>query len=405
MDPLDVITNIESISPHYGAIFSADEQSVIGYEVVGKIVVDGTEESLGAFLQDESVPDEYRLEVEDKIARKALNYLPNAAPSVFIFLHRDVNLLMSDQGERFLSLLKEFEKQGCSLDRIVLDIKADKYHGDMKSLVHLLTYYRTYGIKVSIHHSGGESSNLNRIGLLSPDILKIDLKPLTLTSVSQSYNDVLYSIVLLARKIGADLLYKDIEMNFQLRYAWKNGGRYFQGAYLQNPAEHSVDKYLLKGRLKTEFHQFIVTEKKKLEMLYQKTEAFHLRVHGHLSSLKKETKDFNTLLIQLAEQMSDCSFRMYVCDEDGFQQTGNIYRDNNNWIIQEEYYEKNWSWRPYFLENMLRMRRDRKGFFSDLYTDIETGDTIRTFSYPIDEQLYLFIDLPYSYLYEQDGLL
>ena len=47
----------------------------------------------------------------------------------------------------------------------------------------------------------------------------------------------------------------------------------------------------------------------------------------------------------------------------------------------------------------------KKRFFSDLYSDIETGEMIRTFSYPMDDNMYLFIDLPYSYLYEQDGLL
>lgn len=53
----------------------------------------------------------------------------------------------------------------------------------------------------------------------------------------------------------------------------------------------------------------------------------------------------------------------------------------------------------------MRMRNLRKGFFSDLYSDLETGEMIRTFSYPMDDQMYLFIDLPYSYLYEQDGLI
>lgn len=58
-----------------------------------------------------------------------------------------------------------------------------------------------------------------------------------------------------------------------------------------------------------------------------------------------------------------------------------------------------------FLENIMRMRNLRKGFFSDLYSDLETGEMIRTFSYPMDDHMYLFIDLPYSYLYEQDGLI
>ena len=51
------------------------------------------------------------------------------------------------------------------------------------------------------------------------------------------------------------------------------------------------------------------------------------------------------------------------------------------------------------------MRNEKRGILSDLYTDIETVETIRTFSYPINNKEYVFLDLSYSYLYENDGLL
>ena len=37
-----------------------------------------------------------------------------------------------------------------------------------------------------------------------------------------------------------------------------------------------------------------------------------------------------------------------------------------------DYYMKNWSWRPYFLENIMKMRFENKARLSDLYADIET---------------------------------
>lgn len=53
----------------------------------------------------------------------------------------------------------------------------------------------------------------------------------------------------------------------------------------------------------------------------------------------------------------------------------------------------------------MKMRINKKGILSDLYTDIETGETIRTFSFPLNASDYLFVDLSYEYLYEHDGLL
>lgn len=404
MDPLDVMTNLDKVLPYYQAIFSADEQKVIGYEVLGRIELEHEVKSLGPFFQDEGIPDEYRIEVDDLLVTRALDQFLQIQNEALIFINRDADLLMRDHGESFLSLLQEKQSLGMELNRIVLEITEHNFIGNLEQLHHLLTYYRTYGIKIAVDNIGKGSSNLDRIGLLSPDILKIDLQPLRSTASLQSYDDVLYSISLLARKIGATLLYEDIEASFQLQYAWKNGGRYYQGYYLHKPDKEFIEKNVLKERLKDEFHQFIHAEKRKLHTLYTHSEKFHQRISSLLSKVMKQHEEFNAIIREVAVALDDCCFRIYICDEDGFQQSGNIIK-KEQWEFQPKYMLKNWSWRPYFLENMMKMRYDKKGFLSDLYTDIETGELIRTFSYPLNQNHYLFIDLPYSYLYEQEGLL
>jgi EAL domain-containing protein (putative c-di-GMP-specific phosphodiesterase class I) len=403
VDPLDIMTHLENVIPYYQAIFSADEHCVIGYEVLGRFQAGEEVVSLGSFFQDETIPEEFRHEVDYKVTSKALERFLNAPDSsALIFINRDANLLMMDRGEAFLQMLLDFQAKGLSLERIVLEITEHNFKGDLNQLSHLLTYIRTYGVKVAVDNIGKESSNLDRIGLLSPDILKIDLQELRKTSINHSYHDVLYSISLLARKIGATLLYEDIEASFQLQYAWRNGGRYYQGYYLAKPSGQLLERDYLKERLRQEFHQFIQHEKKKIQTLYHISEQFQQRLLALLSKYKKTT-DFNELISFLAEELSDSSFRIYICDEDGFQQSANIFRNKNRWELQPQYYMKNWSWRPYFLENIFRMRSRKRGILSDLYSDIETGETIRTFSYPLDEKHYLFIDLTYDYLFENDG--
>ncbi|WP_338786750.1 EAL-associated domain-containing protein [Metabacillus sp. FJAT-53654] len=405
MDPLDVLTNLDKVIPYYQAIFSADEQRVIGYEVLGRIEDNGKIHSLGPFFQDENVPDEYRIEIDDYIVHTAIDeFLMLRDPELLLFINRDANLLMIDHGESFLQILLEMQDSGLKLKQIVLEITEHNFKGDTEQLYHLLTYYRTYGIKIAIDNIGKASSNLDRIGMLSPDILKIDLQPLRLTSPSQSYYDVLYSISILARKIGATLLYEDVEVNFQLQYAWKNGGRYYQGYFLDKPKSHFINRDECKDRLKQEFQYYISAEKKKLERLYHFTENFHQRIHQLLSKIGKQYDDYNQLLKELSIQLDDCCFRIYICDEDGFQQSVNIYK-KNGWEIQPQYYLNNWSWRPYFLANIMKMRFNKKGFLSDVYSDIEKGDLIRTFSYPLNKDHYLFIDLSYEFLYDQEGLL
>ena len=403
MDALDILADLENVIPFFQPIFSAEEQRVIAYEVLGRYRSEGSIISLGPFFQDDQIPDEYKFEVDQLLAKKALEKALKLEEDVKIFLNRSADLLMFGHGEPFLQELIAFEKQGLNLDRIVLEVSDRHYKGDTDQLDHLLQYYRTYGIKIAIARIESESNYFERIGQLEPDFLKINLHALKSTSTGANFNDVLFSLSLLARKIGATLLFENIEMSYQLQFAWKNGGRYYQGYYLHPPAADFIPRGLLKDRLREKFHDFITYEKRKLETVYTTAEFFQIKVQEIVMKNKKTNDE--ELFLALIKEMDQIAFRIYVCNEDGFQNSANIFKGKNGWITQSEYIQKNWSWRPYFLENIIKMRNERKGILSDLYSDIETGETIRTFSFPMNDNEYLFIDISYQYLFEHDQLL
>jgi EAL domain-containing protein (putative c-di-GMP-specific phosphodiesterase class I) len=403
MDALDIMTNLNLVMPFYQAIFSADEHRVVGYEVLGRIKIDNEYKSLGSFFQDESVPEEYKIEVDDYVLEIALTHLIETEHQPFIFINRDANILMLDHGESLLERLQSFKEKGLDLNRVVIEITEHNFLGDIEQLNHLITYYRTYGLKIAIDNIGKESSNFDRIGILSPDILKIDLQALLKTNTAQSYHDVLYSISMLARKLGATLLYEDIETLFQLQYAWKNGGRYYQGFFLHRPNRTLPHRDVMKSRLGEQIQTFIQHEKKKLQGLNELAEQLNFSIQTLIQKNKK-VDEYNNLITLLGKNLNDRCFRLYICDEDGYQQSANMIKENDVWVLRHEYLMKNWSWRPYFLENIVHMRNTKKGILSDLYSDIESGETIRTFSYPLDDGHYLFIDIPYTFLFENHGL-
>ena len=401
MDVLDILTDLDHVIPFFQPIFSADEHKIIGYEILGRYVSDEQVISLGPFFLDKNIPDEYRLEVDNVVLTKALEKAISLEEDILLFVNRDMDILAQDSGEAFLQLLFQFQEKGISLNRIVLEISTEDPKMEFD---HLLNYYRTYGIKIAIDKMGDDSSHLDLIGQVKPDIVKVDLQPLRSTNQSLAYKDILYSLSILARKIGAMLLFKNIEMIYQLQFAWQHGGRYYEGYYLENPSRDFYSRDILKDKLKAEFHEFILYEKKKLESLVLLTERFHNRLQEMLNKNRK-ILDYEDLLKVLVKDLDKKALRIYICDEDGFQKSPNMFNKNNQWIVQLEYLQKNWSWRPYFLENIIKMRNDKKGILSDLYRDIETGETIRTFSYPLNTRDYLFIDLTYDFLYQNENLL
>jgi EAL domain-containing protein (putative c-di-GMP-specific phosphodiesterase class I) len=403
MDALDILTDLENVIPFFQPIFSADEHRIIAYEILGRYQTEAGPISLGPFFQDKEIPEEYRLEVDLTVLDKAFKKAVHLEKDILYFINRDAELLIHDEDEKLLQLILSYSEQGITPNQIVLEVCERNSYGELEDLDHILRYYRTYGIKIAIDKMGNDSSHLDRISQLEPDILKVDLQVMKSTAAGPAYQNILFSLSMLARKIGAALLFENIETVFQLQFAWRNGGRYYQGFYLKEPQSEFLDRGILKERLKQECHEFILSEKKKIENLFSLRDEFQIKVQDTLSRNRK-IDDYTQLLENLAKELNEMAFRMYICDEDGFQKSPNLFKVNNEWVIQPEYVEKNWSWRPYFLENIIKMRNEKKGILSDRYNDIETAVAIRTFCLPINSQEFLFIDLSSSYLFAREGL-
>lgn len=398
MDSMEMLTNLEHLQPYFQPVFSADEHVVIGYEILGRYVNDSGAIDIASFMQDEQIPEEYRIEVGQYLLQLALTKISANSENFFIFIPCEADLLMLDHGDSFLEMLKKHVGEE-ELSRVVVEFSENRFKGDFDSLHHLLTYYKTYGIKIAINDLG-LNSHQDKIATLSPQILKINNDELKHESWGLQ-KDFISSMGILARKIGASVLFEGIENVYELQFAWKNGVRYYQGVYLAEPAAHFIEPEQLKEKFKEECHRFIISEKKTLENRYYAKKKMQETIQSVVSKVKPSSVDIEQLKT-LATLLDDISFRLYVCDEDGFQTSPNIVRYSGKWIVQEEYKQKNWSWRPYFLKTIITMRNDQKGELSDSYSDIETGEIIRTFSVPLNAQEYLFIDISYNYLFEHD---
>lgn len=402
MDALDVMGKKEDIFPYFQPIVSADKQEVIGYEVLGRIRTDDGIKSLGFFFQDHSIPEEYIMEIDTHIRKLAILYFQKQESDQRLFFNCSARHLLFDYGETITNFLEEFGVNGISYDKIVIEVSDyDIDDVQLQKLQHILTYYKSLGVQVAISHAGNRMSNIEKIAILNPNIIKVGLTKLKDKGMPPEYREVLYALSMLGRKIGATLLFEGIEGVGQLKYAWENGGRYYQGYYFGKPGPEFLSTDEFKPLLRKEFRYFIVHERERLLSLYELSQDFN----RHLQQQIKRTRqnNWNEIVSVAARSLGEACFRGYICDEEGHQVSSNYYRNGDGvWEYQPEYEGDNWSWRPYFLENIVRMRHEQVGILSDLYSDIETNELIRTYSYPINDSHYLFLDIPYLYLYERD---
>ncbi|MFA9559141.1 EAL-associated domain-containing protein [Evansella sp. AB-rgal1] len=404
MDPLDILINKDQIVPYYQPIISADKQIVVGYEVFARMNTKNGPQSLGSFFNDDSIPEEYRDEIDTHVHTIALDtFLEH--PDLYLVLNINIHSLLRDEGDSFMEKLISYENKGLSLNKVILEVKEKDYATNFTDIKHFITYVQSTGVNVAIGDVGISSTNLERLANLNPNIVKVNVGFLEGDTLPELYRDVLYSLSLLTRKLGSTLLFEGIDNYSKLNFAWRNGARYYQGFYLGRPNASFVQPDFSKHMIKKEFHRFIEHERKKIEAQISLTEKLSTVLKSTVKTMNL-AKDYDEIVLQIAKSLSPFTFRVYICDHDGFQQSSNaIKTPEGNWKLEKESRQKNWSWRPYFIENIVRMNFDKRGILSDLYTDIEKDEMIRTYSYPLESGLFLFIDVPYSFLYEQDGLL
>lgn len=403
MDPLYILENLHKVIPAFQPIISAVKHTVIGYEVLGRIQYNDEWMSLGEFFHDNEVPDDFKVEVDEHLLKLAISKMLDSGHEGYLFINRNAKQLLINGGEDFLIPLKEFEQKGFPMNRIVLEITEHDFDEDFEVLNHLLLYYKTYGIQIAVDHVGAKSSNIDRIRQLRPHILKID------TGIIRSHNpdvfqDIIYSLSVLARRIGAKFSYENIEDDHQLYFAWKHGGHYYQGYHLARPDFELLSNADLSINVGDKVKEFIQREKSRISGRLAFTLSCEEKVKKQLIHWQGP-ESLDAFIQAITSSFNELSFRMYICNSDGEQVSSNFRKLEEDWKVDHKALGSHWAFRPYFLENMMQMKTWNKGRLSETYSDIETGEMIRTFSYPLSEQHFLFIDISYNFISENDFLL
>lgn len=398
MDVLNVLDKLDQIEIFFEPIYSGDEHSIVAYEVSGRIVDQASSYDMGDFTYNEEAPEDIRAEVEQLIVRQSIELAKQELAHVELYIPCNPNLLMIDYGESYFSLLKELVEEE-RMQQITLVMNEHLYKGDIMNLHHVIKYMKTYGVKVALNNIASHSQ-LNSILLLEPSVLIIKVDQFNYNNWG-AQNHVFTTLRSLALKIGAALMVSDIDTVYQLQYGWKNGARYYKGAYLEKPSKTFIARDTLKQRFRDECEQFIATEKKLIKQRFEAIKALEREVFANVEAVSPTSSHIERL-VTLAKRLQQYAFRLYICDGEGFQTTPNIMWKEEQWVIQQEALQKNWSWRPYFLQNLLKMRQDHMVELSDAYSDIVTGELTRTLSLALPNNEYLFIDISYSYLYEHN---
>jgi EAL domain-containing protein (putative c-di-GMP-specific phosphodiesterase class I) len=151
---------------------------------------------------------------------------------------------LEDGTNDFPPLMKEIIESYISPERIIIEITED-FVQNLEILKPILGIYRGFGYKLAINDLGVKSSNLDRIIIFRPDIIKVDMFYLRKSISDKRYEEILFTLSHLSKNLGVSVLFEGIETSEEFYQALEYGSRYVQGFLFDKALNDfiKIDKY------------------------------------------------------------------------------------------------------------------------------------------------------------------
>jgi EAL domain-containing protein (putative c-di-GMP-specific phosphodiesterase class I) len=386
----------KKIIPYFQPIIAVDTGEIYSYEVLGRYIDDdGSVKSLGPFFSDEKTSNADALKVDQIVRKLALEQYAKEKikPYLFINLRLEWITNYADRLDELptINWAKEF---GVNPGNIVIEITEEEFYGDSQVLSRVIAHYKRFGCRIAVDDYGKQASNVDRLALLSPDILKISMEYIQKSEESYHYREYLNGLTSFAKNIGVEVLYEGIETEKQLDICIDSRGRYYQGFLLAKPQPSMLDAVV-------DYDIFLASAYRSIMALHDKTEKINAqRKHWDILVEKFFSKnkfsafqsDLDEYFSKLFMEVAGRTKRIYVCDRQGEQISYNIEMEDGK-IALKDYRRRNWAWRGFFQEAMIMLDAGMKSHLTSAYRDVITKEEIYTYTYAINSELYLFIDI------------
>ncbi|MBU45143.1 MAG: hypothetical protein CMN76_18170 [Spirochaetaceae bacterium] len=393
MEPGDIL-------PFFQPVLSVADGSIYGYEVLGRRrMPDGSFQSLGPFFHDENSDLAERIEISRQIRKDAFRTLNSLAPHQKLFVNIKPSWMWKYRSHDSLPTLDMLDELGVSGNRVVIEITEDEFQGDINELFGMVVRYRAAGCKIAV-----DDFNFNfmdRLIHLQPDIVKVDMSLVKRIAQSPEYRSLIEYIASFARDFGISVLFEGVETRKELESAIESGAEFVQGYFFAPAAKDYIDSSSFQSQLRevlqTVVHKnwnrnrnVMTIESVMNRLLSELLSSMKIRLNGN-SGVNPDLAD--DVLREVLDGLPPKCYRIYACDDKGDQLSSNFERDpTGQFILRSEFRKMNWSWRPYFLHNLVRMKQYGRGIISTPYRDTETKKETLTFSCPVKENVYLFMD-------------
>ncbi|MBN2851119.1 MAG: EAL domain-containing protein [Clostridia bacterium] len=278
-------------------------------------------------------------------------------------------------------ILNMVNRLGIKPHEVILEINESKTP-KTDALYDFSRRYKEYGFMIALDDVGSGFSNLNRIPLLNPNIIKIDR--FLVTDIDKNYykQEVFKSLVNLSSSIGALVVAEGVETYEEAITVTELGLDMIQGYLISKPVDckitsHEIQSTIfeLTGRYKKHIRESNAFKKVFLDKIKLVASEIIEQLSGSC------TDDIENLMkdIIMNKQNFEC---IYVLDEAGIQISDTVFHPdyrlkNNNLLFSPASKGADHSLKRYYYH---LMSSQNNLYISEDYLSMATGDLCRTVS-------------------------
>jgi EAL domain-containing protein (putative c-di-GMP-specific phosphodiesterase class I) len=319
--PMDIrsIINEKRFRSSFDPVVSVKQRAVVGVRARALPVDPGLS---AAALHDAAAKEGLSVDMDRTLRQSALDalkFLPRS-PDLLLFLGFDTAIV--DQGVvgsgRLLAQVKE---AGLSPETVVIEI-SESGARDLEALRKFIATYREHGFLIALSDVGAGHSNLGRVALARPDILKIGGSLTGGIHREPTKQEIFKALMTLSHKIGALVVAGDVDAQEDAMTTLEMGVDMVEGPLWGpfGPNQEGLKEGI--DRLATSFKEYSV-EKNKAQVARAREQD--RMMGGFLKDLAALPADrFDGVLADMARN-NDAVECLFILDGKGAQITDTVW--------------------------------------------------------------------------------
>lgn len=378
MESIEDLLKEERLIVHLQPILSLRGRPFFGFEaLIRGISVEGSILS-PVWLFSEAQKKNLSVELDRQARHLAIYaFVPfwKANPKLLLFVNFESKLINTFNPGNYLfdGLLNTL---GIPYSNIVLEIKEDEIN-DVDKLDAFCTHYRSLGFNIALDDFGVGQSSFDRLGIVRPDIIKIDRSLITGIENNYIHQEIVRAICKMSNNIGALSLAEGVETLEETVYSKHLGATLVQGFWFAKPSIELIDTdFDFKiEQIKTRCQNMIMNLQHGYDILCTKAQDSCQKIYKAIQEAPSLSQ-WHMHLKYAIENDSDIE-ALYLIDSKG-KQIGATYMQGTARSFYEPTAEGS---NHAFAEYYVRTRESASGFhLTNNYLSLASGNVCQTYS-------------------------